>query len=158
MAFGLLSWWHSGEEDATKVFRKGWRRVGTLVIIALVSGCLLPILKNLRWTPRLLFGYGCGLAFIISRVLAERRRAVILSTSAIKYRPPFGPPRIIRVDDICKVSRANVLVSFGWKARLKQGAKFLLRDGNEVGIPLDFPGADEILRDIELAVTRNPSR
>jgi len=147
MAFDLIKvWWRAGEENATAVYRLGFRRLFVeLIVVYLLIGLCWAFVPQ-RW---IIVGAAMWTLF---RMLAEGRRAIIFRPDAITYRPPLLSPRTIRVGDISRVQEGRVWLTFNGFARPRAGVNLMLKDGDAFGIPLDFPDREEILRRIKLAV------
>jgi hypothetical protein len=143
MAFNIIGmWWRMGEENAIAVYRQGFWRLFILYMLA-------SLVLGLFWAfmPRKRTGLIVGLAvWNLFRFLAEGRRAIIFTPDSIKYRPPFGPPRAIRITDISQIGETSTMVSLSGFVQFMGGVKLMLKDGDTFVIPLDFPDRKEILR------------
>jgi hypothetical protein len=150
MTFNIIRvWWRMGEENAAAVYRRGFWTLFMLFILT----CLVLSLFS-AFLPRKLTGFIVGLAvWLFFRIVAEGRRAIIFSPDSIKCRPPFGPPRTTRISDISRIDEATMMVTFNGCVHFTGGVKLVLKDGDTLGIPLDFPDRKEILKRIKLAVS-----
>jgi len=141
MPLGAISaWWHMGEEDAIAVYR---RRIWFESVIAIALGAPLAGLWIVRFREWFLLVPGA--LFLLFRVLAEKRQAVIFSRDSVKYRPTFGAPRSVRLSEIADTNKCQVLLSFDWHAVFVSGVKLMLIDGSSFVLPLNFPNSKEIL-------------
>jgi hypothetical protein len=132
----FIEWWYSGEDDAKTVYRAGWGFVKIGTVLAVLLYCIFPQVRDPRISWVLIVG--------ILRGVAERRRAIIFSIDAVKYRPPFGRVRETRLDNILSFSEVSILQTIGWKPFSVHGIKLALKDGSTFLLPLDFSPSDEI--------------
>ena len=138
-----------GEEDATAVYRQGFRK---LFMQSIVGYLLVGLFWAFKGRQHTWIVMGATI-WTLFRMLGEGRRAVIFSPDAIKYRPPFRSPRTIRISDISQIHEGSVWLSFNGFSRPRAGINLLLKDGDAFGIPVDFPDRKEILKRIKLAAS-----
>ena len=135
----VRDWWTAGEDGAVEVCRKPFALALLFVVGSIALFCSYrPSLRQPAMWP--------VYAWLVSRVVAEGRRALVATGTHLVYRPPFGKPVALRFDQVRRVEEAKAPLSFGFKIRVVKGIKLDLGTGTDVVLPLDIPGAWDMVR------------
>ena len=128
----IHSWLHAGEHDVVAVYVLGYPSVTILFFIGLSL-----------YTRSLFPGDPLGMiiaAMLLSFALLSFRRALILGSSAIAYRPMLGKPKPIAYANITSMKRQRVLGTFA----AVPGIRFDLKDRRLAAVPVDCSKAFEV--------------
>ena len=134
----FAAWLHAGEDPGCLVFSR------SVVPSALSAAVLIPSLWFLwpSFRQPVLLLVALAAAAMVS--LSESRTALILTATALVYRPAWGAPIVVPFDSIARVRETNVRRSFLLRPLLVPGLEVRLFNGGTVQVPADFRGVQRV--------------
>lgn len=150
LADAVVAWLHAGELNAIVTYRK---RVMLRLLCQVGAMLLLYFLPaSFMHHPFILV---VGAILVVPRTLFEGRRALILTSTELIYRPAFGPPRRILLANIAHLQRRKVPTVIYLRGRFVQGVELTLKNGEVEKVPLDFKGRPEIIQRLEASTGKS---
>jgi hypothetical protein len=139
---GFERWRHAGEDGSKAVY--AWHSYQQLTIELLGLALCWAILY---WRHALPTFWALCVLFLLTK-FAHRRRALILDSAALVYRPTFGDLVRVPYNEITRLRCTIILVSFWLRPSAARGLLIELTNGQTERIPLNLPRANEILQNI----------
>jgi hypothetical protein len=146
--WGFLRWWRAGEGEGSVAFRRPWwpLLLALGVMSVLYRVLLVPAPRGTAYVV------GAVLLACSARMVAERRRAVILRGECLLVRPPFGRPRSVGLSEVVSVEHCTVGTTLMLRTTAGPGLRLTPRNGGPLLIPLDFPDSEELVERIKAAL------
>jgi hypothetical protein len=148
IAFQIRRWRHAEEEGAVTIYAGRWksRLISRCAMIAIVA--IFPPFRRYPWLLPIVIP--ALAAILVLALIGECRKAVIFTAGTIAYRPPFGAPRVIALQEILGLRR---VATAGVTGRAVRGIALDLPNGHTEVWPLNFVEAQSEIVDRLSAAT-----